>query len=400
MAQVAERAPAELPTARKDSDVRPPYEGASGTSQNNGWARRFMTVRTALLAGGLLIVLAGAAYFYLTSGRYVSTDNAYVKASKVMLASEVAGVIAQVDVVENQHVARNQVLFRIDDRAYRIALQQADARLGAVKDDIAALKASYRQKNEELALARENLSFANAELGRQSRLSQTDVVSHVRLESARHDVDVAQSRIRIAEQDLAQIRAQLNDNPDIQAEDLPRYRDAAAARDRAALDLAHTIVKAPFAGIASNVPTVGQQVSGNGALSSPVMSLIRDSGVWIEANFKETDIADVRPGQPVSIVVDTFSGRALSGRVASISQGTGAEFSVIPPQNATGNWVKVVQRVPVRIAVDETAGVALRSGLSTNVEIDTGRYPHLPGFLQTAKGETGAERQALTQPVQ
>lgn len=343
--------------------------------------------RVMLLAGGVIVVLLGASYFYLTAGRYVSTDNAYVKATKVMIAAEVAGMIADVDVKENQRVAKDDVLFRLDDRAYRLTLKQLDARLRTIYDEIDSLKASYRQKTAELDLARENLAFARLEFDRQARLAATDTVSRAKFDMSRHDVDVANKRIRVAEQELAQIRAQLNDNPDIDTEQHSRYADAAAARDKAALDLAHTVIRAPFAGIASNVPTVGQQVTGNGALSSPIMSVVRDSGMWIEANFKETDIGRLQPGQKVEIDVDTYSDRSLSGEVASISQATGAEFAVIPPQNATGNWVKVVQRVPIRIAVDNAKGVMLRSGMSTNVIIDTGRYPNLPAFLQSASRE-------------
>lgn len=340
--------------------------------------------RTLLLAGGVLIVLLGAGYFYLSAGRYVSTDNAYVKASKVMIAAEVSGTISSVAVRENEHVAKNQILFRIDDRNYRLALEQTSARLASVRDDIEGLKSAYRQKAEELNLARENLSFAKVELDRQTKLATTSAALQSKLDSAKHDVDVAAMRLAIAEHDLSQTRAQLNGNPDITSTDHPRYIDALAARDRAALDLEHTTVRAPFSGIASNVPTLGLQVVGNGALSAPVMSIVSDSNIWIEANFKETDIATVRPGQPVMINVDTFTGRTLRGIVASIGQATGAEFSIIPPQNATGNWVKVVQRVPLRIAVNNDDGLLLRAGMSTSVEIDTGRYSHLPDFLQSA----------------
>lgn len=348
--------------------------------------------RLLLLAGPLVVALVGG-YFYVTGGRYVSTENAYVQADKVMIAAEVTGLIAEVAVRENQRVTMGHVLFRIDDRPYRIALAEARARLADVRDEIASLKASYRQRQEELALAQADLVFFEKEFQRQSRLLATSTISRARFDAARHDLDTARQRIRITEQEMAQIRAQLAGDPDIAVESHPRYLSAQAAIERAALDLERTVVRAPFAGVASNTPQVGQQVIGNGPLSSAVMSLVADAGVWIEANFKETDLTYVHPGQPVTIHVDTYPDHDWQGTVESLSQATGAEFAVIPPQNATGNWVKVGQRIPVRIAVGTSAGdPALRVGMSTTVEIDTGHRRPLPGFTQTALSWLGVSR--------
>jgi len=346
--------------------------------------------RILLLLGPLLVVLV-AGYVYVTGGRYVSTDNAYVRADKVMIGAEVSGLIAEVAVHENQRVAKGDVLFRLDDRSYRIALAEAEARLAGVRDDIASLKASYRQKQEELALARTNLDFAETEFERQSRLIQTNAVSRSRFDAARHDLDVARQRIRVSEQEIAQLRAQLAGDPDLPVERHPRYLAARATLDRARLDIERSVVRAPFAGIASNTPQIGQQVIGNGPGSSPVMSLVADSGVWIEANFKETELTHVRAGQPVTVQIDTYPGRTWRGTVQSLAQATGAVFSVIPPQNATGNWVKVVQRIPVRIAVRIGADdPVLRAGMSSTVEIDTGYRRPLPGFVEAALGWLGS----------
>jgi len=351
------------------------------------WLRRF------LLLLGPLVVAAVGGYFYVTGGRYVSTENAYVQADKVMIAAEVSGLIAEVVVRENQRVAAGDVLFRIDDRPYRIALAEAEARLASVRGEIMSLKASYRQKQEELALARINLAFDNTEFERQSRLVATNAVSRARFDSVRHDLDVARQRIRVTEQEMAQIRAQLAGDPDIAVERHPRYLAAQAVVDRVALDLERTVVRAPFAGIASNTPQPGLQVIGNAAFSSPVMSLVADTGVWIEANFKETDLTHVRPGQTVAIHVDTYPDHEWHGTAESLSQATGAEFSVIPPQNATGNWVKVVQRIPMRIAVKTNGDdPALRAGMSTTVEIDTGHRRPLLGFVRTALSWFGVSR--------
>jgi membrane fusion protein (multidrug efflux system) len=359
----------------------PSDDGFDSKGGRRRLSRRWL--RRSLLLLGPLLVAVVAGYVYITSGRYVSTENAYVKADKVMIAAEVTGLITDVAVQENQRVAAGDVLFRIDERPYRIALSEAEAHLTNVRDEIASLKASYRQKAEELTLARTDVDFAQKEYDRQSKLVRTKVISASRFDAVEHDLDVARRRIDVIEQEMAQIKAELSGDPNIPIERHPRYLEAVAARDRAALDLERTVVRAPFRGIAGNAPQVGQQVIGNGPLSSPVMSIVSDAGVWIEANFKETDLTHVRSGQPVVVEIDAYPDREWAGTVQSLSQATGAEFSIIPPQNATGNWVKVVQRIPVRISVKVNRDdPVLRAGMSTSVEIDTGYHHPLPAFVQ------------------
>jgi membrane fusion protein (multidrug efflux system) len=356
--------------------------------------------RWGLLILGPVAVAAGAGYVYVTGGRYVGTDDAYVKGDKAMVAAEVAGPIASVAVHENQHVARGDVLFRIDDRRYRIALAAAEASLASVRNKIAGLKATYRQKEVELARARTDAAFAKKDFERYSTLVSTSAVSRSAYDTARHDLAVAEQNIRVIEQGIAQAKAALAGDPEIPVARHPNYLVAEAARDRAKLDLDETVVRAPIAGVASNTPEPGEQVTGNGALSTPVMSVIADSGMWIEANFKETDLTHVRPGQPVAITIDTYPDRRWSGHVQSIGPATGAEFSVIPLQNATGNWVKVVQRIPVRIAIDTAPDdPALRIGMSAVVEVDTGHVRVLPEFLRPLLAWAGlaAERAAARQ---
>ena len=343
------------------------------------WLRNFL-----LLLGPLIVILAGG-YTYYTGGRFVDTDNAYVKADKVMIAAEVSGLVSAVPVKENQRVAKGDILFKIDDRRYRIAMSEAEAGLANARDKVASLKATYRQKLGELALARTNIAFAKKEHDRQTRLIASSAVSRSKLAATRHELDVAQQQVLVIKQELSEISAQLGGNPDIPLEQHALYLSAMAAKERAALDLERATVRAPFDGIASNTPQIGQQVIGNGAFSSPVMSLVADRDIWVVAYFKETDLTHVMPGQKVILHVDTYPEREWQGAVESLSQATGAEFSVIPPQNATGNWVKVVQRIPVRIKVIwKDDDPLLRAGMSTMVEIDTEQSRPMPEIVHTA----------------
>lgn len=352
-----------------------PERKAAAPVASNG--ARNKRLRRVLLVAGPLLVLAAGGYFYFTGGRYVSTDNAYVGADNVTVSAQVAGPIVEVAIRENQHVEAGEVLFRIDDKPFKVALDRAEAALQATRDDIGSLKAQYRQATEELKVAHTNSDFAEREFKRQEALARTNVVSASKLDDARHRRDVAAQQIAVAGQQIAQLRARLGGDPDTPVESQAAYLQAKSAVAAAALDLDHTAVRASFAGVASNKPQLGAYVTPGDA----VMSVVADEGIWVEANFKETDLTNVVPGESVTVSVDTYPDHEWSGTVESISQATGAVFSVIPPQNATGNWVKVVQRIPVRIALSDVRdGPPLRSGMSTEVEIDTGsrhRLRHL-----------------------
>ncbi len=336
-------------------------------------------LRSTLLLAGPLVALTVGGYVYYTSGRIVETDNAYVKADVGIISAEVAGPIDSLNVRENQSVKAGDVLFTIDARPFKVALGRAEAQLAAINDVVESTRASYRQTLEQLALARTNAEYEQRELDRLTALAERKLASDIDVAEKRHDRDVARQEILVTERALEQIRARLGGDLDRPVTEQAAYLAAKSMRDAATLDVEHTVVRAPFDGIASKVPTLGQYVQPGG----PVMTIVAERGMWVEANYKETDLTYVAAGQAVDIRLDTYPDRHWRGHVESISQATGAEFSVIPSQNATGNWVKVTQRIPVRIAI-ETRGddPALRAGMSAIVEIDTGHERPAPAWVR------------------
>jgi membrane fusion protein (multidrug efflux system) len=320
-------------------------------------------------------VLVGAT-LYLRGGRYVETDNAYIKADKVPVSAEVSGAIKEVLVRENQTVTANQLLFRLDPAPFEVAVAKAEAKLAQVKTDLSALRASYREKQAEIALARSKYAFALKDQRRQSDLVAKNFISASRFDDAKQGSDLAGLQIGALEQDLKRIAETLGGSVDAPADRHPSYRAALAELEQAKLDLARVEVRASLPGTVSKPPKPGQYVT----TGSMAMALVVSSNLWVEANFPETDLTYVHPGQPVTIHIDTYPDAAWKGEVDSLSPATGAEFSVIPAQNATGNWVKIAQRVPVRIKLEVAQGMPqLRAGLSTVVEIDTGHRRRVLG---------------------
>ena len=331
-------------------------------------------------------VLAVTLFVWLSSGRTVTTDNAYVKGDRAQIATELSGMIVEVPVQENQRVSRGQLLFRLDDQSYRHALARIEAEIETTRADIRGLRAQWRTKREEIKAALSQQTFAQAEFDRQADLAEKKVASTQKLEEARMGLDVARQRISAAQEDLTRIEASLAGDPKIRTDDHPRVKQMMAAREEALLQLRRTTIEAPLDGIVSKRPVPGSYATAG----VPVMVVVADSDLWIEANFKETELTRVRPGQKAAIHVDTYPDSECSGAVASIAQATGAEFAVLPPQNASGNWVKVVQRIPVRVSVTCRAGdPPLRVGMSTTVEIDTGHSRSLGGLLDAAARSLG-----------
>ncbi len=337
--------------------------------------------RWVLLVLGPLAVAGAAGAFWLIGGRYISTDDAYVEADKITISSDVPGIVAAVLVRENERVAAGQPLFRLDDEPFRIALAGAEARLGVVANDLAVLRANEDMTLEQLKAAEDDLRFYDREYRRQADLVQRKVVAESQFDVAGHNLDSARQKLAVLKQQVVAVRAQLGGDPDRPVEQHAQYRQARADLDKARRDLAHTQVSAPVDGIVTHVDSLqpGQYL----LAAAPALSLVATGRVWIEANPKETDLTYVVPGQPAEIQIDSYPGRHWHAVVASVSPATGSEFALLPAQNVSGNWIKVVQRIPVRLRLEAaTDGPPLRAGMSATVIIDTGRQRSLAGLFQ------------------
>lgn len=327
-----------------------------------------MNNRSLLFTLGLVVAALVGVYLYLTGDRFIETDNAYLRFDKVTLSSEVAGKITSILVAENQRVAKNDLLITVDDAAYMVALQKAEARLKKAESYIQSIRASYRTKQAELALAVSNLDYAKKEYERELNLSRKNLTSEALIDDRKHSLDIANEHRIIVEKELAQLLASLDDRADAPLGDYSEVMEAQADLDLARINLGHTKIVAPFDGFVSHLPKLGQHIDPG----SPILSLVSDTDVWIEANFKETDLGNLHVDQAVDITIDSYPGLHWKGSVESVSAATGAEYSVLPPQNATGNWIKVVQRVPIRINLQTNQGdPVLRAGMSAYVQIDT-----------------------------
>lgn len=350
-------------------------------------SRRFAWIVMIALMGPIAAALVGA-YYYLASGRVVSTDNAYVKADKIVVSADISGRVVEVLVDSDQAVSRGALLFRIDPEPLRIALARAEAQLSAAIQEAGAIRALYEQKVARLTLAEGDLAYQQQNHERQEVLSRTGVVSRSGMDTAERTLRNARDQILIAKQEIAEVRARLGGDPERPADQQPAVREAQAVRNRAALDLSHTEVRASVDGIVTNFDLQpGEYVTAG----SPVFSLVGTENVWITANYKETDLTFVKVGQRAIVHIDMFPDGPRTAIVASISPATGAEFALLPPQNATGNWVKVVQRLPVRLRLERAEdAAALRAGMSVIVDIDTQHRRPLPKWAQSLFGGLGA----------
>jgi membrane fusion protein (multidrug efflux system) len=328
-------------------------------------------LRMLLLVVLPVIALIGGAAFYLMGGRYISTDNAYVGAQKVLITPDVSGKIIQVAVVEGQHVKPDDELFTLDPEPYKLALAQAQAKLAAARIDYDKLKTTYGSLTTLVDLAKKNAEIKQRDVERKTQLVKSQAGSRADVDTAATGLVTAQLQAQYATQQRAIALSQLLGNPELPLAEFPEYAQAKAALDDAKRNLRLTVVRAPMSGTATQVDNI--QLGRFIAAGTPVLSVIDDANPWVEANPKETDITYLRVGQKATLDVDSFPDHTFKGHVIAVSPGTGAQFSILPPQNATGNWVKVVQRVPVRIAFDKDEDThLLRAGMSVMVNIDTG----------------------------
>lgn len=327
--------------------------------------------RTLVMLAVPLVLALGGGYVWLTGGRYQETENANLRQAKVTVSAEAAGRIVEVDISDNTAVKAGDRLFVVDPEPYRIALSQADASLAAARLSVEQLRAAYGQAVAQERVAASEVTYLQSQYERAAGLTRKGISAQSSLDEAQRDLDRAEEQHRAAVQGIESARAALGGNPDIRTDGHPSVLAAQSARDKAAFDLARTTVVAPADGVISQASSfkVGQFVT----TGTPLFSLVETGDTWVEANFKETQLTHLRPGQSAEVTLDTYPDVTFHATVESIGAGTGAEFSLLPAQNATGNWVKVTQRIPVRLKLD-TQGkgdAPVRTGMSATVEVDT-----------------------------
>ena len=345
-------------------------------------ARRIgrLALRTVLLVVVPLAAVAVGVYIYAESGRYVTTENAYIKSNVVAVSADVSGRVEWVGVDDHALVREGQVLFRLDQRPFKIALERAEAQLDLVRTQVEELRADYHEAMAAVAAEEERVRFLTRQLARQKTLKELKLASEQAYDVAAHDLSFAERQVRVLRQRVQGVLQSLGGDPGIEAEAHPSFLRARTERDEAAMALADTWVEASVDGVVSNMKLqAGEYVEEGHA----VFTIIESGKVWVEANLKETQLTHVLEGQSASITVDAYPGVEWPATVGAIAPATGAEFSVLPPQNATGNWVKVVQRIPVLLDVEQTPkGTPLRAGMTVTVAIDTERERAMPPALR------------------
>ena len=341
-------------------------------------------LRLPLMGLGGLAMLAGAVFFYLEGGRYESTEDAFLQAGQAAVTADVSGQVVGIEVRENQTVHAGQVLFRIDPRPFQAAVDEARAQLAESRTQVQARRASFYQGQAEMQSAQAKLAYALSEAARQQRLLAKGISSQAQYDQAALEVKTGRQAVQTSTQQTEGVRAALSGNVDLPVDRQPSVQAAQAALDLANLDLGYSVVRAAMDGI---VTRVNQLQLGNYVTASrPVFTLVGQR-IWVEANFKESQLSHMQLGQPAMVTIDAFSDHPLRAHVASFSPGTGNSFSLLPAENATGNWVKVVQRLAVDLDFDQLpAELPLHAGLSATVSVDTGHVRHL--FAPDTHAET------------
>ena len=384
----------EVTPLRAEGPAAPPAPQPAGPARNGRGRRR-------LLIAALPLALAlGGGYLWATGGRYVATEDAYVKQDRVSVVPQVSGQIDRVMVGENDVVKAGETLFTIDPAVYRSIVDEDRAKLESARLEVEKLKAAYAQAVSEAATAGEALATAQTQDDRQRALLKTGVVPQATADDSALKLQQAKGALAQAESRVLSAKAALAGNPEIATDQHPAVMEALATLRGAELDLANTTVRAPADGVVSQTTRLqhGQYVTPSAA----VLTLVATDDTWIEANFKETDLTHMVEGQPVEVTLDTYPGRTLKGEIGSIGAGTGSEFALLPAQNASGNWVKVVQRVPLRVQLEDGQDLPpLRTGMSAGVEVDTGHARGLPKVVSRTLAALGlGSRTAVAAPAQ
>ena len=334
-------------------------------------------LRRVLMIGGVLVVAVVSAYFYLTGGRYIGSDDSYVHANKLMVSTDVSGLIQSVHVKEGQPVKKGEVLFTIDPQPFEIALDNANAMLAQAVQDVNSARATYRAALGRIAAQQAQVNLTKQTYDRYAALEKQNAIAATLVDQARGAMLGAQATLGSLQQAAATDLAKLNGDPNMPAEKAPAYMKARAARDEAQRQLSHAVVRAPFDGVVSEVDSLQPGtlvISAMSAFTTTSAVGLIGSNIWIESDMKETDLTHVHPGNPVDITIDTYPGHHWSGHIENVSAGSDSSFSALPAENASGNWVKVGQRFPVRIVIDQKPGdPALRAGMSAVISIDTGK---------------------------
>jgi membrane fusion protein (multidrug efflux system) len=381
----AEKAAA--PAARRDAPQAPPERPAEApvASKKAPRSSRRWSVRWALFALLPFALIAGA-YWYVTGGQVMSTDDAYVEADTVGISTDVAGIVRDIDVTDNQHVDPGQVLYSLDPRQFQIALDNAKANLAQTALTIDSMKADYTRMLSDTAAQQAQVDLDQVTYDRYAALVHSDTISKANYDQVRFTLELDKNKLESLRQQAAVQLARLAGNPNIPVTQHPQYLQAKAQVDEAQRQLDHTVVKAPFAGIVTNVPSIapGKYL----AASTTAFYLVNTDQVWVEATPKETELTYVRPGQPVTVTVDAYPDAQWHGTVASVSPAAAQQFSLLPAQNPSGNWVKVVQRIAMRVRVDASDKKLppLRAGMSVEADVDTGHARGLPHFLAALLG--------------
>ena len=344
-----------------------------GRQRGGIFVRVFFLVLVPLVGG------AAGLYWYALGGRYVVTDNAYVKADMIAISASIDGRVSQVMVEDNQPVKQGEALFVLDARSHEIARIRAEARMAAVRNELASKRAAFAQVAVEIADARERVKYLRTEQSRQEDLAAEGAANATAIDTLKYESNAAVQALQALHERARQVLAELGGDLEQPILEHPRFLEARAVREEAELALEYATVRAPADGVASRVQLQPGEWVQRGR---PVFSLIDTSELWIEANLKETQLTHVAPEQSVTFEVDAYPGVDWKGTVARISPATGSEFMVLPPQNATGNWIKVVQRIPVRVEIELAPGhPELRAGMTVTVSVDTGQERELLSVL-------------------